>query len=83
MTLETDVAVQKEQIKIMEKNVDEIKAEVHEINSYLRNELINQVKKSNDKLIDIKKERRAKMQLWGAIGLAGASLIITSIHFIF
>lgn len=79
-TSEERLAVTETKITTLQDDIKDIKTEVHEIDNYLRTELISRINEEHEKERDYKKEHRAKIQIWGAISVAIASLAITLIH---
>lgn len=79
--IESRLAIAETKINSVEKNIEDIKREVHEINSYLKNELIEKAKDAKDTIKDIKRSRRDKLTLWGALSFAIVSFAVSILHF--
>jgi hypothetical protein len=80
--IEARLAVAETKIAGVEGNLKDIKNEVHDINTYIRNELITKVQQARDDKRDYKQERRDKMKVWGAVSIATISLAMTVFHII-
>jgi len=79
-SIETRIAVLETKNEAENEDIKEIKKEVHDINVYLRNELTNKITDIRENERSKRQQRDAKWQIWGAIGVASISLVITLIH---
>lgn len=78
--LETRLAVLEAKEEAEREDLHDIKKEVHEINTYLRNELKTQVDDIRQHERTKRQERSIRLQIFGAFGFASASIIITLLH---
>lgn len=77
---EARLAVVETKVETLKEDITDIKTEVHEINHYLRNELLKSIQENKTDISSKVRYHADNLKVWGAIGIAGFSLAITLVH---